>query len=156
MLCIKYSVGGFLLRKASLLRDFIVRAESCAAAARPCSWSPQESGSAVGLRRRAALQLRGLKGLSALHLCALMLKFLLVLVCLYSCVLAGPAAYGLCQTACNAGCMTCYGACGVTFGTTPVGWWAAVMGAGPCVKSCAVVQGTCMATCAATFLAPTP
>ena len=36
-------------------------------------------------------------------------------------VAGGPAAYGLCQAACAAGVMTCYGAAGFVFGTVTAG-----------------------------------
>eukprot|EP01083_Nonionella_stella_P279394 950467_1 len=61
---------------------------------------------------------------------------------------AGMAFYATCQTACNAGWVTCMGASGLVAGTTgPVGWWAwATSAAG----ACSAVQGVCMGACAVT------
>ncbi|KAK3924972.1 Adenylosuccinate synthetase [Frankliniella fusca] len=56
---------------------------------------------------------------------------------------AGPAAYGICQTGCNALAVACYGAAGV------------VMGVGS-VPTCNVALGLCMAACVAAGAAPTP
>lgn len=62
---------------------------------------------------------------------------------------AGPLAYAACQTACNLGAVKCYSLAGFTFGVNPaVGGGAAV--------ACSIVQGTCMAACTASLLAPTP
>ena len=36
---------------------------------------------------------------------------------------AGPLAYGICQTGCNAGVVACYAAAGVTFGTFTAGFY---------------------------------
>ena len=35
--------------------------------------------------------------------------------------LAGPLAYGICQTGCNAVAVACYAAAGLTFGTVTAG-----------------------------------
>lgn len=69
---------------------------------------------------------------------------------------AGPLTVGACYTACNAGAVSCYGLCGVTFGTQPVGWLNALWGAPACVSACGTVQGACMAACTTTVVAPTP
>merc|ERR1712083_317337 len=55
--------------------------------------------------------------------------------------------YGACQTACNAGWVSCYAAGGLTAGTVTGG---AAMPAAAMACNCA--QGACMAACAATFL----
>jgi hypothetical protein len=90
-------------------------------------------------------------------LCLPDVRFLLLPLCvLFATVNAGPGAVALCYTACNTGCMTCYAAAGVTFGTTPVGWWAALWGAPAAVAACGAIQGSCMAACTALVVAPTP
>lgn len=66
-------------------------------------------------------------------------------------VQAGPLAYGICQTGCNAVAVACYGAAGVTMGTITFG-----AGIAPAVMACAAAQGTCMAACVAAGLSPTP
>eukprot|EP00007_Cunea_sp_BSH-02190019_P002243 CAMPEP_0174229846 /NCGR_PEP_ID=MMETSP0417-20130205/731_1 /TAXON_ID=242541 /ORGANISM="Mayorella sp, Strain BSH-02190019" /LENGTH=72 /DNA_ID=CAMNT_0015307443 /DNA_START=187 /DNA_END=405 /DNA_ORIENTATION=+ len=69
-------------------------------------------------------------------------------------VRAGPALVGACYTACNAGVVACYAAAGVTFGVAgPIGWWAWLTSA---PTACSAAQGLCMASCAATLVAPTP
>ncbi|PPQ74615.1 hypothetical protein CVT24_004161 [Panaeolus cyanescens] len=66
-------------------------------------------------------------------------------------VSAGPIAYGICQTGCNAVVVACYAAAGVTFGTV-----AAAL-APPAIVACNAALGTCSATCATVaLLAPTP
>ena len=61
---------------------------------------------------------------------------------------SGLAYYGTCQTACNAGYMTCLAAAGVVAGTTgPVGWYAWLTSA---PAACSAAQGACMAACAVT------
>ncbi|KAN0081449.1 hypothetical protein V8E55_009073 [Tylopilus felleus] len=65
-------------------------------------------------------------------------------------LLTALAAYGTCQTGCNAVAVACYTAAGVTFGVT-------VVGGPPAVLVCNAALGTCMTACAAiTILAPTP
>ncbi|KAI6102071.1 hypothetical protein EDD16DRAFT_1647392 [Pisolithus croceorrhizus] len=65
--------------------------------------------------------------------------------------MAGPIAYGICQTGCNVVAGACYAAAGVTFGTV------AAPAAPPLVVACNAALGTCMAACAATaLLAPIP
>ncbi|KAL5519692.1 hypothetical protein ACEPAG_1352 [Sanghuangporus baumii] len=68
-----------------------------------------------------------------------------------STVLGGPLAYCACQTACNAGVVTCYAAAGLTFGTV-----VAAPAAPAAAIACNSVLGVCMAACAASFLAPIP
>ena len=81
---------------------------------------------------------------------ALALLFLVAL----GVAVAGPIAWGACQTACNAGWVTCMSASGLVAGTTgPVGWWAWLTGA---AASCSAIQGACMAACTPVLVAPTP
>ncbi|KFY22117.1 hypothetical protein V493_06839 [Pseudogymnoascus sp. VKM F-4281 (FW-2241)] len=63
--------------------------------------------------------------------------------------LAGPAAYGLCQSGCAGVAMACYAAGGAT--------WGATLGASApaTIVACNAAFGTCSATCAALLLAPT-
>ncbi|KAF9237865.1 hypothetical protein BU15DRAFT_75666 [Melanogaster broomeanus] len=64
--------------------------------------------------------------------------------------MAGPLAYGLCQTGCNVLVGSCYAAAGFTFGVT-------IVAAPPAIMACNAGLGTCMATCATVaLLAPTP
>ncbi len=60
---------------------------------------------------------------------------------------AGLVYYGTCQTACNAGWVTCMSGAGLVAGAT-VGVGGVVAAAG-----CSVAQGACMATCATTATA---
>ncbi|KAF8132063.1 hypothetical protein EV363DRAFT_1329745 [Boletus edulis] len=65
-------------------------------------------------------------------------------------VAAGPLAYALCQTGCNALVVSCYAAAGCTFGVT-------IVAAPPAIMACNAGLGTCMAACAtAALFAPTP
>ncbi|KIJ15625.1 hypothetical protein PAXINDRAFT_169066 [Paxillus involutus ATCC 200175] len=65
-------------------------------------------------------------------------------------VMAGPIAYGLCQTGCNSLLGACYAGVGFTVGVT-------IVGAPPAILACNAGLGTCMAACAVTCLfAPTP
>ncbi|RIB08866.1 hypothetical protein C2G38_1982239 [Gigaspora rosea] len=64
---------------------------------------------------------------------------------------AGPLTYILCQSACNAGWVSCYAAAGLVAGTVTGG-----VGAPAAAILCNVGQGACMAACAASFLTPTP
>ena len=66
-------------------------------------------------------------------------------------VTAGPLAYGICQTGCNAVAAACYCAAGVVFGTVTAG-----IGTAPAVIGCNVALGTCMAGCVAAGCLPTP
>ena len=71
---------------------------------------------------------------------------------------AGTAFYGTCQTACNAGWVTCLAGYGVVAGAVgPVGWYAWLT-SGP--AACSAAQGVCMAVCAtsaaALCVAPAP
>ena len=58
-------------------------------------------------------------------------------------VSSGVMSYGACQTACNAGAVTCY-----TLGNTVFG-----VASNP---ACSAAQGKCMAVCAVSFRIPTP
>mmetsp|Transcript_42255 Transcript_42255/g.119494 ORF Transcript_42255/g.119494 Transcript_42255/m.119494 type:complete len:218 (-) Transcript_42255:157-810(-) len=66
--------------------------------------------------------------------------------------MASVAAYALCQSACSAGWVSCYGAAGLVAGTVTAGIGvpaAVAASAAACNGAC----GTCMAACAAKFLA---
>ncbi|CAG8544979.1 30828_t:CDS:2 [Racocetra persica] len=64
---------------------------------------------------------------------------------------AGPITFILCQSACNAGWVSCYAAAGLVAGTVTGG-----LGAPAAALLCNVAQGACMAACAASFLTPIP
>ncbi|KAG1882509.1 hypothetical protein F4604DRAFT_1577418, partial [Suillus subluteus] len=64
-------------------------------------------------------------------------------------VVAGPLAYGICQTGCNGLAVACYAAAGFTFGV-------ALPAAPPVLIACNVGLGGCMAACAVVALTPTP
>ncbi|KAG0209727.1 hypothetical protein BGX28_010021 [Mortierella sp. GBA30] len=64
---------------------------------------------------------------------------------------AGPLAYGICQTGCNALAVACYAAAGFTFGTVTAG-----AGIPAVIVGCNAGLGTCMVACVAAILAPTP
>lgn len=75
----------------------------------------------------------------------------LILILLFLCVVnAGPLAYGICQTGCNALAVSCYAAAGFTFGTVTMG--ASIPGT---IIACNAALGTCMAACIAAGFAPT-
>mmetsp|Transcript_10110 Transcript_10110/g.18213 ORF Transcript_10110/g.18213 Transcript_10110/m.18213 type:complete len:106 (-) Transcript_10110:71-388(-) len=61
--------------------------------------------------------------------------------------MASVVSYGDCQTACNAGAVTCYAAAGLSFGTVTGG-----VGIPAAAATCNSVLGACMAACAAKFL----
>lgn len=66
--------------------------------------------------------------------------------------MAGPIAYGICQTGCNVVAVACYAGAGFTFGTV-----VAAPAAPAAVLACNAALGTCSAACAATALiAPIP
>uniref|UniRef100_T1JSV1 Cysteine-rich protein n=1 Tax=Tetranychus urticae TaxID=32264 RepID=T1JSV1_TETUR len=77
------------------------------------------------------------------------INFLLISFMLVSFIEAGPAAYGICQTGCNAAAVACYAAAGATMGVT--------FGASapPAVLACSTAQGFCMTMCIAAGCAPT-
>ncbi|KAE8877033.1 hypothetical protein PF005_g13796 [Phytophthora fragariae] len=64
---------------------------------------------------------------------------------------AGPLAYGICQTGCNAVAVACYAAGGAVFGTMTAG-----VGTAPAVLACNAALGVCMAGCVAAGCTPTP
>lgn len=64
---------------------------------------------------------------------------------------AGPLAYGICQTGCNALAAACYTAAGATFGTVTAG-----AGVPAVILGCNAAQGVCMAGCVAAGCAPIP
>lgn len=66
-------------------------------------------------------------------------------------ILAGPAAYGVCQAACAAAVVICYNAAGFTFGTVTAG-----VGIPAAIIACNTGFGACSAKCALFILAPTP
>eukprot|EP00644_Phytophthora_capsici_P012768 jgi/Phyca11/101251/e_gw1.5.1474.1 len=66
-------------------------------------------------------------------------------------VSAGPLAYGICQTGCNAVAVACYAGSGAVFGTVTAG-----LGVAPAIIACNVALGTCMASCVAAGCTPTP
>ena len=61
-------------------------------------------------------------------------------------VLAGPAAYGICQAGCAAIVVACYTAGGFTFGTVTGG-----AGAPAVVLGCNLAFGTCQSKCSVAF-----
>jgi hypothetical protein len=63
----------------------------------------------------------------------------------------GPAAYGICQTGCNAVAVACYAAAGATFGTVTAG-----TGTPAAIVACNAALGVCMAGCVAAGFAPSP
>ncbi|KAI9558907.1 hypothetical protein GHT06_015696 [Daphnia sinensis] len=64
---------------------------------------------------------------------------------------AGPLAYGICQTGCNAVVVACYAGAGFTFGTVTAG-----AGVPAAIIACNAALGVCMAGCIAAGFAPTP
>ncbi|KAK1943604.1 hypothetical protein P3T76_005000 [Phytophthora citrophthora] len=64
---------------------------------------------------------------------------------------AGPLAYGICQSGCNAVAVACYAGAGAVFGTVTAG-----LGAAPAILGCNIGLGTCMAACVAAGCSPTP
>ena len=64
---------------------------------------------------------------------------------------AGPLAYGICQTGCNALVVSCYAAAGFTFGTVTAG-----TGVPAAIVGCNASLGACMAGCVAAGCTPTP
>ncbi|RYP75671.1 hypothetical protein DL770_007356 [Monosporascus sp. CRB-9-2] len=75
---------------------------------------------------------------------------LLTLIAATPTILAGPAAYGVCQTGCAGVVMACYAAAGFT--------WGATLGAtAPAsIVACNSAYGACQAACWAALAAPTP
>jgi hypothetical protein len=65
-------------------------------------------------------------------------------------VLAGPAAYGVCQAGCATVVTACYAAAGFTWGAT------AGISAPASVLACNTAFGSCQAACAAVILTPIP
>ena len=61
---------------------------------------------------------------------------------------AGMAAYGVCQTACNAGYTSCCSTCGVAAGTFSLTGVGAIAVGATCLTACSLAQGACMASCA--------
>ncbi|KAI0824053.1 hypothetical protein BC628DRAFT_1323633 [Trametes gibbosa] len=63
---------------------------------------------------------------------------------------AGPLAYGVCQTGCNALVVACYASAGAVFGTVTAG-----VGTPAAIIACNVALGQCSAACALVALTPT-
>jgi len=80
-----------------------------------------------------------------------MMKHFIVMILFSIMVTAGPLAYGICQTGCNAVAVACYAAAGVTFGTVTAG-----AGVPAAIVACNAALGVCMAACVAAGLSPTP
>ncbi|RIB08800.1 hypothetical protein C2G38_319280 [Gigaspora rosea] len=76
---------------------------------------------------------------------------IILILLLSSIANAGPIVYIACQSSCNAGWVACYAAAGLIAGTVTGG-----LGAPATAILCNIAQGTCMAACAASLLAPTP
>ena len=64
-------------------------------------------------------------------------------------ILAKMAAYGICQTGCNAVWVACVAAAGGIAGVTT-----GAAGAGEAIKACSCAQGVCMAACIAAGALP--
>ncbi|RWR98541.1 hypothetical protein B4U79_05045, partial [Dinothrombium tinctorium] len=64
----------------------------------------------------------------------------------------GPLAAGICYAGCAAIVVACFSAAGFTFGTVP----GAVIAATPALAACNAAFSTCMASCSAAVIAPTP
>ena len=64
---------------------------------------------------------------------------------------AGLAAYGICQSGCNAVWVACVAAAGGTAGVSTGG-----VGVPPVILACNSANGICMAACIAALAAPTP
>lgn len=78
------------------------------------------------------------------------ITFILVALLLPPNSIAGPLAYGICQTGCNAVVVACYAAAGFTFGTVTAG-----LGTPAAIIACNSGLGLCMAGCIAAGFAPT-
>jgi hypothetical protein len=76
---------------------------------------------------------------------------LLFIVTFLKLVSGGPAAYGICQTGCNAVTVACYAAAGCTFGVATAG-----AGVPVAIAGCNTGLGTCMLACIAAGCLPTP
>ena len=74
---------------------------------------------------------------------------LLPLTTIIAPALAGPAAYGVCQTGCAAVAVACYGAAGAVMGVT------CGAAATPAVLACNAAYGSCQAACWAALALPT-
>ena len=63
---------------------------------------------------------------------------------------AGPVAWGICQTACNAAWVACLAGAGITAGVAAP---PALLGV---AATCSTAQGACMVLCTPFMVAPTP
>lgn len=79
-----------------------------------------------------------------------MLSICILVVLLPLTTVAGPLAYGICQTGCNAVVVACYAGAGFTFGTVTAG-----AGVPAAIIACNAGLGVCMAGCIAAGFAPT-
>lgn len=77
-------------------------------------------------------------------------KFLPVFLATIGLANAGPLAYGICQSGCNAVAVACYAGAGFTFGTVTAG-----LGVPAAVAGCNTALGVCMMGCVAAGFAPT-
>uniref|UniRef100_A0A914W1N3 Cysteine-rich protein n=1 Tax=Plectus sambesii TaxID=2011161 RepID=A0A914W1N3_9BILA len=80
-----------------------------------------------------------------------LLTILIVVLAVAPTVEGGPALAVGCVAACNAGAVACYASAGLVFGTITAG-----VGTPIAAVLCNLAQGTCMAACAASVIAPTP
>ncbi|XP_032218746.2 uncharacterized protein LOC116601956 [Nematostella vectensis] len=87
---------------------------------------------------------------SIIQMAARKMLMLLALTMLIASSSAGPLAYGICQTGCNAVWVTCVAAAGGVAGVSTGG-----AGVPAAVLACNAAQGVCMAACVAAGLSPT-
>ena len=80
-------------------------------------------------------------------------RFLLLLVVtiMANQIQAGPLAYAICQTGCNAVWVACVAAAGGVAGVSTGG-----AGTPAAILACNAAQGICMAACVSAGLSPTP
>ncbi|EFJ49359.1 hypothetical protein VOLCADRAFT_59734 [Volvox carteri f. nagariensis] len=78
--------------------------------------------------------------------------FAAVLAAVTGSAAAGPIAYGICQSGCNAIAVACYASAGLTFGAVTAG---RCFGAPAAAVACNLALGKCMACCIAAGFAPT-
>ncbi|RUP47770.1 hypothetical protein BC936DRAFT_145348 [Jimgerdemannia flammicorona] len=92
-----------------------------------------------------------------------------IMTLLFGTTEAGPLAYGLCQTACNAAWVSCYASLGLVAGkphfvfeqrlrrrTLRENWLHEICAGVASALGCNFIQGVCMTSCAASFLLPIP
>lgn len=77
---------------------------------------------------------------------------MLIVLAMQVLVLAGPIAYGICQSGCATIAVACYAGAGFTFGTVTAG-----IGTPAAIVACNTAFGICSTKCAIVGLAaPTP